>query len=148
MRTGHVQVLFAALVTTAAASIAADDPKADATTKVTGVFTIAAGDESIEGVSLTIQLWEYDPLLADVGATLIEKIEIKNVKHTKGETSKIEFTIGQKGSIKERRNYYVTARGYLDGKYVYYGKPSHDDIGRVITEGKPRKIEFNGKRMK
>ena len=138
-------LVLSLLAVTVAAGFA--DKPADDSAKVTGSFTIDAKDATIEGVTLRVQLWEYDPRLADVGATLIEKIEVEKVSHTQGKATKIEFTIGEKATVKPMRNYYVTLRGHREGKYVYYGKPTHDDIGRVITEGKPRAIEFAGKRQ-
>jgi len=44
--------------------------------------------------------------------------------------------------VKPMRNDCIALRGHREGKYIYYGKPTHDDIGRVITEGMPWVIGF------
>jgi len=108
-------LVLSLLAVTVAAGFA--DKPADDSAKVTGSFTIDAKDATIEGVTLRVQLWEYDPRLADVGATLIEKIEVEKVSHTQGKATKIEFTIGEKATVKPMRNYYVTLRGHREGKY-------------------------------
>lgn len=116
--------------------------------EVTGTFTIPADHAAIEGMTLTVILFEYDPRLADAGANKLDEVKIADVSHKKGEATVVEFTAGKGKKTRADRGYYLSVRGYRGGDYVYYGKPGQGGMGRVLTEGHPSEVKYTGKRMK
>ncbi len=126
-------------------SEAKPDPKS---AQVTGRFVIPANDSPVAGMTLKVILFEYDPRLADVSANALDTVLVKEVKHTKGKATVVKFVVGKGKRIKDNRNYYLSVRGYVGDKYTYYGKPNQGGIGRVLTDGHPRKVEYTGKRQK
>lgn len=140
----HLLVLSIAVVTFSL-PVLADEPADDDSTRVEGTFTLAAEVPSFEGQKVDIRLYEYDPFLADAGATLKDQVEIKDFGHTTGMETKREFVIGAEGKIKPRMSYYVTLF-VLDGeKRTHMGKVPGEFLAKVITEGHPRKIEMQVK---
>jgi len=130
-------VVFCAVL--AGFAVAADPDKS---TKVDGTFVLSKDEATFAGHVVDIRLYEFDPFLADVGATLIEKLEMKDFGHTKGTETKKEFVIGAKGEIKPRMSYYVTLFILKDGKRTHMGKVPGKFLCKVITGGNPRKIEM------
>jgi len=112
------------------------------TSKVVGTFVFPQDIGTFEGRLLEIRLYKYDPRLADKAADLVEKLEFKDFKHTKGTETKKEFTIGAKEKLESNRNYYMTFF-VLDGNTrTHMGKCEHDKngIGKVLTNGQPAKV--------
>ena len=126
-------------------AVAKDRPANSA--EVTGTFTIPADHAAIEGVTLRVILYEYDPLLADVGANPLDQVDIADVAHKPGEPTVVKFTAGSGKTTRPDRGYYLSVRGYRGDAYVYYGVPGQGGIGRVLTEGHPREVKYTGKRM-
>ena len=112
------------------------------------VLDLLSDHANVDGVTLTLILFEYDPRLADAGANKLDEVNIADVSHKKGEATVIEFTVGKGKKTRADRGYYLSARGYRDGDYVYYGTPGQGGIGRVLTEGHPHVVKYTGKRMK
>ena len=127
---------------------AKDEERAADSAEITGTFTIPADHANVDGVTLTLILFEYDPRLADAGANKLDEVNIADVSHKKGEATVIEFTVGKGKKTRADRGYYLSARVYRDGDYVYYGTPGQGGIGRVLTEGHPHVVKYTGKRMK
>lgn len=120
-----------------------DEPKKeDKTTKVTGTFTVPKEQETFDKKTLELRLYEYDPKLADTAATLIEKVEVKDFKHTMGKETVEKFEIGAKGVLNADKGYYLTLY-VLDGDTrVSRGDLSHDaGLGKVLTNGHPREVK-------
>jgi hypothetical protein len=123
------------------------EKKDDTSTKITGTFTVPATHPTANKVVLQVLLFEFDPLLADVSATLVDKIELKDFTHEKGKETVKKFELGAKGTLNEKRRYYLTVF-LLDGdKRVSRGVLDHDKggIGKVLTDGNPREVKITAK---
>ncbi|MFO0883306.1 MAG: hypothetical protein U0894_03830 [Pirellulales bacterium] len=124
-----------------------EEQKADASAKVTGTITFFGDHPTINKLKLQILLYEYDPLLADVSATLIEKVDFKEFTHVTGKATEKKFEIGAKGKLNEQRGYYLSVF-VLDGdKRVSMGVLDNDKsgIGKVLTNGQPREVKITAK---
>ena len=132
---------------------AADDKKADSkkddtTTKVTGTFSVPKDQASFDKLTLEIRLYEYDPKVADKGADLVEKVEVKNFKHEKGKETVEKFEVGAKGTIKDGRAYYLTLYVMDGDTRVSRGDLSHDaGLGKVLTNGHPREVKATARQI-
>jgi len=122
--------------------------------KVDCQFIIPADDAAFAGAVIEAQLWEFDLRIADKAADRFDRLLVENVAHTRGEQTVIKFTLGRddKAPNPDRR-YYITARAFRAGKIdnahdFYHGQPTHNDIGKVLTEGHPTDITFHAKRLK
>lgn len=82
--------------------------KTDESTKVTATVTLPKELASFTDRTLELRLYEYDPLLADVGADLVEKISKDPFSHSEGKATELTIEIGAKGKVKPRRRYYLT----------------------------------------
>ena len=120
-----------------------DDPKKDdKSTRVTGTFVVPKEQDSFDKLTLLIQLFEYDPKSADSVAKVVDKIEIKDFKHTMGKETVEKFDLGAKGMVMDGRAYYLTLY-VMDGeKRVSRGDLEHDKgLGKVLTDGQPREVK-------
>src|SRR5262249_10871722 len=86
---------------------AAAEEKKD-TARVEGMVIIPKEVASFEGRVLEIRLYKHDPRIADQGADLVEKIEIKDFAHVQGKETKKDFIIGAKDNLEPKLGYYVT----------------------------------------
>ena len=109
--------------------------------KVTVTVILPEKVASFEGRRLDVRLYEFDPLLADVGATLVDQIERKSVAHQAGEETKLTLELGAGRQIKPRRHYYVTLF-YLDGtQRTHMGeKDGKRGLAKVLTDNNPRSL--------
>lgn len=134
-------VRLSALCWVAAACALSAGEKEEKTTRVEGTLVVPARLESFEGRVVEIRLYEFDPFLADVAATLIEKLELKNYSHTKGKARRTPFVVGAKGKLNERMRYYVTLFILQGGKRTHIGECAHrKGLCTVLTGGQPRTI--------
>jgi hypothetical protein len=126
----------------------ADPKKDDKTTKVTGTFTVPKEQASFDKLTLEIRLYEYDPKVADKGAELVEKVEVKDFKHEKGKETVEKFEIGAKGKLNDGKGYYMTLY-VLDGDTrVSRGDMDHDKgLGKVLTDGHPREVKATARQI-
>jgi hypothetical protein len=126
----------------------ADPKKDDKTTKVTGTFTVPKEQASFDKLTLEIRLYEYDPKVADKGAELVEKVEVKEFKHEKGKETVEKFEIGAKGKLTDGKGYYLTLY-VLDGETrVSRGDMDHDKgLGKVLTDGQPREVKATARQI-
>jgi len=117
-------------------------PKGDAALTVTMV--IPPHVPSFAGRTLELQLWEYDPWLADASAKNVGKVIDPNFFHTAGKETRKEFAFGPKpAEVKERMGYYVTLFVLDAGKRTHMGE--HDGkrgISKVLTKGAPNRIQM------
>lgn len=113
----------------------------DESTKVTATVKLPKELASFTGRKLELRLYEYDPLMADADAALVEKIEIANFSHSKGKAGKLKIEIGAKGKVNPRRHYYLTTF-ILDGTTrTHIGeKGGKSGLCKVITDGHSRKV--------
>jgi len=76
--------------------------------QVNGTVIAPKAVKDFGGLTLELRLYEYDPFLADVGATLVAKKRIKTFAHQEGKESKLTFKLAETASKMPRRSYYVT----------------------------------------
>jgi len=76
--------------------------------QVNGTVIAPKAVKDFGGLTLELRLYEYDPFLADVGATLVAKKRIKTFAHQAGKDSKFTFKLAETASKTPRRSYYVT----------------------------------------
>lgn len=142
--------LLAALLLVAPLAPAADPPKKeDKTTRVTGTFTVPKEQMSFDKLTLLIELWEYDPKVADKGAEKVDKLEVKDFKHEMGKATVEKFEIGAKGMIKEGKGYYLTVYVMDGDTRQSRGDLDHDKgLGKVLTNGQPREVKVTARQIK
>lgn len=75
---------------------------------IRGRVIIPAAVAGFEGRTLELQLWEYDPRLADVSATLIDKRLVEGYTHVSGEATETPFRLAAKYEPRADRKYYLT----------------------------------------
>jgi len=124
-------------------------------TEVAGTMVIPADVASIKGSTVDIRLYEYQPLLADAAATLVDQVQLKNFAHTKGKETKTAFSIGQKPGrkINQRMQYYVTLFIHSGDPArtprTHMGKPADGKfLCKVLTAGNPREIVMKVRAVK
>lgn len=139
----------AALAAVLCTSAVAEDKKDDKTTKVTGTAIIPKDVASFEGRVLELRLYGIDKRIADKGADLIEKIEIKDFAHTTGKETKKEFTIGAKGALVANNRYYITAFVLNGEARTHMGQADHvkEPFNKVLTDGNPREVVIRFKEL-
>jgi hypothetical protein len=115
---------------------------------------IEAGEPSFKNALLFVQMFEYDPLLADRAADLVDTATIADLGHDAGAESRYAFTIGKEKKIRPNRNYYIVAIICKDAakldypNRLYYGLPTHTTgICKVLTNGEPTQVTFKGKKV-
>ena len=145
--------MFARLIAFAALAVAvsapAADEKDDKTTKVTGTVVIPKEVASFEGRVVELRLYGIDKRVADKGADLIDKIELKEFSHTTGKETKKEFTLGAKGTLDAANRYYVTAFVLKGDDRTHIGQADHakEPFNKVLTDGNPRKVTIQFKEL-
>ncbi len=77
-------------------------------TRVIAHVTIPATVPDFENETVELHLYEFDPRLADVSATLIQKVVQPNVSHQSGTADHFNVVAGMNDQRKADRNYYVT----------------------------------------
>ncbi len=133
-----------ALLLVSASVFAADPPKKDddKTTKVTGTFVVPKEIDSFDKMTLRIELYEYDPKSADKPASSVDKVEVKDFKHTGGKETVEKFEIGTKGMLKDGKAYYLTVYVMSGDERKNRGDLEHDKgLGKVLTDGQPREVK-------
>lgn len=126
----------------------ADPKKEDKTTRVAGTFTVPKEQASFEKLTLEIRLYEYDPKVADKGADLVDKVEVKDFKHEKGKETVEKFEVGAKGMIKDGKAYYLSLYVMDGDTRVSRGDLSHDaGLGKVLTNGHPREVKATARQI-
>lgn len=133
------------------AQIHADDPEAEPPQgRVEVTVQIPAKLASFDNTAIVATLFEYDPRLADVGATPVDRLVIRHLGHQQGVEQVLRFTIGDKlGVVRDDRRYYISCRIYEDageetfkqGKQVHYCHNEHDRLPGTVYDGK------NGKQV-
>ncbi|GAA5495303.1 hypothetical protein Rhal01_01478 [Rubritalea halochordaticola] len=81
-------------------ALQADDLSLDLTCK------IPEAKKSLKDVTVVARLYEFDPLLADVAATEVDKVVISGMDIRAGKM--LEFSLPLHAERAERRSYYVT----------------------------------------
>ena len=119
---------------------AGEPPAAGETSKVTGTFVIPGEVASFEGRVVEILLFKIHPQLADKGADLVEKVEIKDFAHKQGTETKQEFVIGTKAKLEKELKYYITLFILKDGERTHMGAVAGKFLCTVLTQGEPNNV--------
>lgn len=146
----HRTALAALCALALAVCARADDKKDEPTTKVTGTLIVPKDAATFEGRVIELRLYSIDKRIADKGADLIEKIEIKDVTHETGKETKREFVIGAKGGpVVANNRYYVTAFVLKGENRTHIGQADHvkEPFNKVLTDGNPDKVTIRFKEI-
>lgn len=127
--------------------------EAQSSCKVTGEFILSENEDSFQNGALEISLYQYDPSLMDVSADLHDSLILRNCSHTKGKASKYTFELGAQQKTVPEMKYYLVASLFKNNSvspqnYIFYGKPSHQDLGSVLTDNFPNHVIFNALKVK
>ena len=110
---------------------------------VQGLLLIPGNVAPFNGHTLKIQLWEYDPLLADVGAKLIDTFRVEKFHHEEGKDSNTSFSVGNKLAPRKNRRYYITVFVLKNGKRTHIGeKDGKPGLCNVLTNGNPATVKM------
>jgi hypothetical protein len=125
----------------AAATASAADP---IPSKVKASVVVPAELASFEKSRLEIKLWEYDPRLADVKASLFDEVVVKDYAHKKGKETRSAFSLGEKvngGKTSAGKAYYLTVFVTQGDQHTHIGeKDGKPGMTKVLTDGNPREV--------
>ncbi len=134
-----VLVLFPLAAAAAQPGLPADSAR------VSGDVYVPETLDSFAGLTLQLQLWEYDPR-ADSPASLFDRLELGPAEHTRGRDSASPFVLGetaQGGKIRPGMRYYLTCFLIDGSRRTHIGEPEGErGICRVLTEGHPREVKL------
>lgn len=110
---------------------------------VRGVISIPEKVGSFKDHALEIMLWEYDPLLADASATLIDKLLVEKYSHEEGKTTETPFAVGTKLKPREDRRYYITVFVVKGKDRTHIGEQDgKNGLCNVLTQGNPSTVKM------
>ena len=114
---------------------------------LSGSLIIDSKDNSFKGHTAWIRLWEYHPLIADKAADLVSEKKIGQIVHNQGNSTSINFSLGDKSTIKNEMNYYITVGIYEGDNVNDLDKRTHflDGFNRVSPQ---ERFEGTLKRLK
>ncbi|MEZ6139036.1 MAG: hypothetical protein R3B84_00560 [Zavarzinella sp.] len=139
MRKAWLTVLF--VVIAAGCGIGAE--KEDNTTKVIVKVVIPKEVASFTDQTLELRLYEYNPLIADKAADLVEKIEKAKFAHTQGKETTVELVIGAKGTVTPMHAYYLTTFVLKGANRTHIGEiDGKSGLCKVIANGNPRTVQM------
>lgn len=75
---------------------------------VQGTITIPGSSTIEKGQTLEVKLFEFDPLLADVAAKLIDEKILTDFQHETGTATEVPFAVGADLEVQKNRRYYIT----------------------------------------
>ncbi|MEM9414232.1 MAG: hypothetical protein AAGA29_01985 [Planctomycetota bacterium] len=134
-------LLFPSLV---AADEAVDEDAQAPESRVAVTVVIPAELDGFHGSALVATLYEFDPRLADVGATPCEQVVVRHLGHQQGVEQTLRFNIGDSlGTPNPDRSYYLSVRifedagdedGYVEGKQLYYCHNEHPSLPGTVYD--------------
>lgn len=110
------------------------------TARVTGTFVVPKRLDSFDSRVVEIQLFNYDPRIADKAADLVDKVEIKNFAHKRGTNTNRDFVIGAQAALAKDRKYYLTLFILKDGHRTHMGEVLGKSLCTVLTYGEPNDV--------
>lgn len=86
--------------------------------------TIAIPDSATmqKGQTIQIKFFEFDPLLADASATLIDEKIVTNIQHKTGKATELSFAVGADFEPRKDRRYYITVFALQDNNRTHMGE--------------------------
>ena len=110
---------------------------------LTGKVVIPANLASFDSRTLEVKLWQYDPLLADVSADLVDELMVRDYSHKFGTETNTRFALGKPDAVREDRAYYLTVFVTDNGKRTHMGeKDGERGLCKVLTQGNPDSVEM------
>lgn len=117
---------------------------------------IPADLNGFHGAALVVTLYEYDPRLADVGATPREQVVVRHLGHQEGVEQTLRFRIGDAlGQPDPQRKYYLSCRiyedtgdedGFVEGDQLHYCHNEHPNLpGTVYDETNANALTFTAR---
>lgn len=147
-------LMLATLLATPAALSAEDTEEAPAPESRIDVTVVIPGElDGFHGAALVVTLYEYDPRLADVGATPREQVVVRHLGHQQGIEQTLRFIIGDSlEAPNPDRQYYLSCRvyedtgdedGYVEGEQLHYCHNEHPNLpGKVYETHNGNAAEF------
>ncbi|MCA9104705.1 MAG: hypothetical protein KDA83_04720 [Planctomycetales bacterium] len=89
---------------------------------VSGVIIVPENTAAFADRTLEVRLFEFDPLLADVGATEIDVWEMANFEHMGADSEQLAFELGKGFQPRLDRSYYITVFSLHDGVRTQIGE--------------------------
>ena len=134
------------LVAVALATFGTTGLAADAQGETAKVDVTCLVPEKIASFKGTLELCLYKihPMIADQGADLVEKLEVKDFSHTQGTETKKTFEIGAKAKLDPTQKYYITCFVLgPKGERTHMGEPGDGKfLCYVLTQGNPKEATF------
>ncbi len=110
---------------------------------VQGTIIIPKQVPSFDGQTLEIKLFEFDPLLADAPAKLVEGVTIDNFQHKAEEETETPFAIGAELETRKDRGYYITVFVLKDGKRTHIGEiDAQKGLNKVLQDEKRSNVKI------
>ncbi len=103
-----------------------------------GTIKIPAASTLQEGQTVEIKFFEFDPMLADVSADLLDEKVLMNIQHETGVATEIPFTIGEAIEVDESRRYYITVFGMHGETRTHIGQTEGERGLNVVLENGDR----------
>lgn len=107
---------------------------------VQGTITIPETSTELSDQVIEVKLFEFDPLLSDVSAKLVDKTALTGIQHESGQMLEVPFAVGADYEIQKDRRYYITVIA-LQGK-------TRTHIGEIEGKRGLNIVLQNGDRMK
>lgn len=110
---------------------------------VGGTILLPAKEDSIQGATLVISLFAYDPRIADKKADKVGEVIARNFRHVKGKGTQLEFGVGEDVAVNDAMKYYVTVEVRRANERIYWGEvenqagPIH-----VLTQENPSVVDI------
>jgi hypothetical protein len=113
--------------------------------KLEVTIKVPADVPSFKGQTLEVQLFEFDPKIADKPAEKFDQAVIKDFSHEQGKETVKEVTLGEKakeGKTTPMRSYYTTVFVLKNGVRSHIGEQDgkKGTLCRVFAEGKASKV--------
>ncbi|MFM8271794.1 MAG: hypothetical protein ACKODX_05610 [Gemmata sp.] len=126
--------------------VGADDK---GTTRVTGTVIVPKEVPSFDNRVVELRLYSVDKNIADKGADLVERVELKEFSHTTGKETRTEFAIGAAGKLDPKNRYYITAFVLNKDARTHIGTADHvkEPFNKVLTDGNPREVTIRFKEI-
>jgi len=150
-------VIVAAALMLAPASLHAEDEEdAPPASRIDVTVVIPAELADFHGSAMVVTLYEYDPFLADVGATPRGQVVVRHLGHQEGIEQTLRFHIGDAlGQPNPQRKYYLSCRiyedagdedGYVEGEQLHYCHNEHPNLpGTVYDETNGNAVTFTAR---
>ncbi len=96
---------------------------------------------TFDGETMIIRLFEYDPYLADVSATLVERADKPELSHQSGTADQMTVVVGSDHRLNPKRSYYVTCFIENQDKRTHMGEEKpRGEPAKVLTDEEKQRV--------